>query len=184
MAEGLVDTGPQELVRPGPVGRAIRACLGFATLSLLLSLLTVWREELWGGGVPVRDVGFWVLVALSLWGTSYVFNIAFGLSWGQRTRAAVVAGAALVGLVGWVTGSGFSNAAFGVYLWSWFVALTGLLGPAHLLAAVLGTPGCEMRSYVHAWTLLRGGDVDTVVCPGGIDRFDNVGRTDREQVTG
>ena len=45
MAEGLVQTNSQELVRPGPFGRAIRACLGFATLSLLLPLLTVWREE-------------------------------------------------------------------------------------------------------------------------------------------
>ena len=182
MAEGLAEQNSEELVQPGAVGRAIRACLGLATLSLLASLLTVWREELWSGNVPFRDVGFWVLVVLSLWGTSYVFNIAFGLSWGQRTRAAVVTGAGLAGLVGWVTGSGFSNAVFGVYLWCWFVVLTGLLGSAHLLAAVLGTPGCEMRSYVHALTLFRGGDVNTVVCPGGIDRFDHVGRTDQEEV--
>ncbi len=184
MAEGLVQTNSQEqLVRPGALGRAIRAGLGLATLSLLLPLLTVWRDGFWGGALPVRDIGFWVLVCLALWGTSYVFNIAFGLSWGQRTRTGVVAGAGLASLVGVVAGGGFPKSALGVYLWAWFVALTGLLGPAHLLAAALGTPGCEMRSYVHASTLIGGGDVNTVVCPGGIDRFDHIGRSDREEVT-
>ena len=182
MADGLVQTNAQELVRAGLLGRAIRACLGLATLGLLLLLLTVWREALWVGELPVRDVRFWVLVGFALWGTSYVFNIAFGFSWGQRTRTGVVAGAGLASLVGLVAGGGFPNAVFGVYLWAWFVAFTGLLGPAHLLAAALGTPGCEMRSYAHARTLLRGGDVGTVVCPGGIDRFDHVGRADREEV--
>ncbi len=178
MAEELVQTESQEFVRPGGLGRAIRAGLGLLTLGWLLFLLTVW-----GGEVPVRDVRFWALVGFALWGTSYVFNIAFGLSWGQRTRTGVVAGAGLAGLVGVVAGGGFPNAVFGAYLWAWFVTLTGLLGPAHLLAAAVGTPGCEMRSYVHAWTLLGGGDVGTVVCPGGIDRFDHIGRTDREEVT-
>ena len=89
---------------------------------------------------------------------------------GQRGRAASAAG------------GGFPNAVFGVYLWAWFVALTGLLGSAHLLAAALGTPGCEMRSYVHALTLLRGGEVGTVVCPGGIDRLDRVGQADSHDV--
>ncbi len=182
MAEGVVQPNSQQLVQPGPIGRSIRVGLGLATLSLLLPLLTVWRAGLWGGELPVRDVGFWVLVFLALWGTSYVFNIAFGLSWGQKTRTGIVAGAGLAGLVGVIAGGGFPNAVFGVYLWAWFVALTGLLGPAHLLAAALGTPGCEMRSYVHALTLLRGGEVGTVVCPGGIDRLDHVGRADSHDV--
>ena len=180
MAEGFVQTDSQQLVRAGGLGRAIRAGFGILTLGWLLSLLTVWRGELWSGEVPVRDVGFWALVVFALWGTSYVFNIPFGLSWGQRTRTAVVVGAGLASLIGLVAGGGFPNVVFGVYLWAWFVALTGLLGPAFLLAAALGTPGCEMRSYAHGLALLGGGDVATVACPGGIDRFDQIGRTDSE----
>ncbi len=182
MADELFDSDSQEPVPPGLLGRAIRAGLGLATLSLLFLLVTAWRRELWAGEPPLLDLRFWVLVGLALWGTSYVFNIALGLSWGQKTRAVVLAGAGLAAGVGVVAGGGFPNAVFGVYLWVWFVALTGLLGAAHLLAAVLGTPGCEMRSYVHAITLLRGGDVGTVVCPGGIDRFDHVGRADSHEV--
>ena len=184
MAEGLLQADSEELAQPGLLGRAIRAGLGLATLSLLFLLLVVWRPELWAGEIPLLDLRFGILVLLALWGTSYVFNIALGLSWGQKTRAGVLAGAGLAAIAGVAAGGGFPNAVFGVYLWTWFVALTGLLGPAHLLAAALGTPGCEMRSYAHALTLLRGGDVGTVVCPGGIDRFDHVGGPDRKEATG
>ena len=183
MAEGLIEIPSQELVRPGLVGRAIRVALGVGTLSLLVDLLTGWRSELWRGAVPAHDVGFWVLVCLALFATSYVFNIALGLSWGQKTRTGILAGAGLAGLIGVVTGGGFPSALLGVYLWIWFAAFAGLLGPAFLLAAALGTPGCEMRSYVHALTLLRGGDVSAVVCPGGIDRFDHISRAERKEAT-
>jgi hypothetical protein len=182
MTEAAIPGRPDHaLVRPGVVGRLIRLALGLATLSLLWPLLTVWRAELWAGRVPWSAVGFWVLVSLALWGTSYVFNIAFGLSFGQKTRTAAIAGALLAGLIGFVSSGRFPNPAFGAYLWTWFAVLTVLLGPAHLLAALLATPGCEMRSYAHAATLLRGGDVDAVVCPGGIDRFDHVGRSGSEE---
>ncbi len=181
MADQLVQTDPEELVKPGLLGRAIRAALGLLTLGWLVLLLLVWRRERWAGEVPL-DFGFVGLVAFALWGTSYVFNIALGLSWGQKTLALVLAGAAVAAVIGGVAGGGFPNALFGIYLWAWFVALTGLLGPAHLLAAALGTPGCEMRSYVHALTLLRGGDAGTVVCPGGVDRWDHVGSADSHEV--
>ena len=62
MAEGLAQTNSQELVRPGPLGRVIRACLGLATLTWLVGLLTIWREALWGGEIPLFGVGFLALV--------------------------------------------------------------------------------------------------------------------------
>ncbi len=181
MVDQLVQADPEELVKAGLLGRAIRATLGLLTLGWLVLLLLVWRRELWAGEVPL-DLGFFALVGFALWATSYVFNIALGLSWGQKTRAGVLAGAGVAAVIGVVAGGGFPNAVFGTYLWAWFVALTGLLGPAHLLAAALGTPGCEMRSYVHALTLLRGGDAGTVVCPGGVDRWDHIGRADSHEV--
>ncbi len=176
MTDATMAATPTELVQPGVLGRTIRFGLGLGVLSLLWPLLTVWRAALFAGEVPWTAVGFWVLVVLALWGTSYVFNIAFGLSWGQKTRTGVLVGAAVAGVVGLAASGELPNAVFGVYIWTWFVVLTGLLGPAHLLAAALGTPGCEMRSYAHAGALLWGKNASTVVCPGGIDRFDHIGR--------
>ena len=162
------------LPRPGLLGRGIRLSLGVAVLLLLGGLLTGWRDDLWAG-LPPFDVGFAILVCLALYFTSYVFNIALGLGWGQRTLAGVLAGAAMAGLVGYAVEGALPNAWLGIYVWSWLVAFCALLGPAHLLAAALGTAGCEMRSYAHLRARLRGGDVSSVACPGGIDRFDHIG---------
>ena len=136
MTDTAIQAPPGEaLLRPGALGRAIRLGLGLAVLSLLWPLLTAWRAALFSGEVPWSEGGFGALVLLALWGTSYVFNIALGVSWGQKTRTGVVLGAVLAGVAGLVVSGEFPNAAFGVYLWAWFVALAGLLGPAHLLAA-------------------------------------------------
>ena len=180
MAEIPTQTNSGQLAPPGGWGRAIRASLGFLTLGWLLPLVSGWREALFRGEVPLGDAGFWALIAFALWGTSYVFNITFDLSWGQRTRTGVVLGAGVAGLIGAVLGDGFPNVVFGVYLWAWFTAMIGLLGPALVLAAALGTPGCEMRSYAHALALLRGGEVATTLCPGGIDRLDHFGGANNE----
>lgn len=166
------------LPRPGVVGRLIRLGLGMGVLLLLAGLLTGWREDRWAGRLPF-DFGFGVLVALALYFTSYVFNIAFRLEWGRRTLAGVLAGAVVAGLGGLAVQGTFPNAWLGIYVWSWLVTFCAFLGPAHLLAAALGTPGCEMRSYAHLRALLRGGDVASVACPGGIDRLDHIGTTER-----
>ena len=163
-----------ELPKPGILGRFIRLGLGVGVLLLLIGLLTAWRDDLWAGRPPF-EVGFAVLVVLALTFTSYVFDIALGLQWGQRTLAGILLGAGVAGLGGLAVRGSFPNAWIGIYVWGWLVAFCTLLGPAHLLAAALGTPGCEMRSYAHLRALLRGGDVSNVACPGGIDRLDHIG---------
>lgn len=163
-----------ELPSPGLLGRSMRLALGLAMLAFLYPLLTVWRTDMWAGRLPLDDAAFYVLAGLALWVTSYVFNIMIRAQFGQRTLAVVLLGAASAGAAGYALEGAFPNIAFGAYLWVWFGLLCGLLGPAHLLAAALGTPGCEMRSYAHLRARLRGGDVGEVVCPGGIDRFDHI----------
>ena len=60
----------------------------------------------------------------------------------------------------------------------WLASFSSLLGTAHVLAAILGTPGCEMRAFAHLRSKFQGGDAGSVPCPGGIDRFDHVGGPD------
>ncbi len=169
---------PPELPSPGPIGRIIRITMGLATLALLYLLLTMWRTDMWAGRLPLDDAAFYFLAGFALWVTSYVFNIMIRADFGQRTLVVILLGAASAGAVGYALEGALPNIALGVYLWAWFSLLCGLLGPAHLLAAALATPGCEMRSYAHLLSRLRGGDVGAVVCPGGIDRFDYIGQRD------
>ncbi len=168
-------SGDAALPRPGWAGRLIRLALGLGMLLLLSGLFLSSRHDLWSGELPY-DVGFAIALLLALRYTSYVFNIPFRLEWGQRTLVGVLIGATVAAGAGLAVQGGLPNTPLGVYLWAWLVAFCGLLGSAHLLAAVLGTPGCEMRSFAHLAVLLRGGDVGAVACPGGIDRFDHIGR--------
>lgn len=63
----------------------------------------------------------------------------------------------------------------GLTLFVWLMVVY-LLGAAFVLATVLGTPGCEMRSYAQLATKLRGGDAAEHFCPGGVDFADAWGK--------
>ncbi len=162
------------LATPGPLGRGIRLVLGLGILSLLYSLLTEWQSPLWSGEVP-NDVAFYVLIGLALYATSWVVRLPLNKPWGQAPLLLVLLGAGITAAAGYAAESIFPLNALGLYVWTWFVLFTALLGSAHVLAAALATPGCEMRSYAHLRARLGGRNAEIVVCPGGIDRFDHVG---------
>ena len=60
------------------------------------------------------------------------------------------------------------------WVYYWFVHL----GFSFFLAAVLATPGCEMRSIPHLWTLITRRATKEHYCPGFLDRLD---RWERER---
>lgn len=45
-------------------------------------------------------------------------------------------------------------------------------GFSFVLSALIGTPGCEMRSIPHLWTLVTGRETQEHYCPGIIDTVD------------
>ena len=175
LESSLSAPGEPQLASPGPLGRILRLTMGLAMLAFLHALITGWRADMWAGRFPLDDLGFYGLVFFALRFSSYVFNIMIGAAWGQRTLAVLLLGAASAGATGYVLEGAFPSVALGVYIWVWFALFCVLLGPAHLLAAALATPGCEMRSYAHLRTRLQGGgDAGAVGC-GCADRL--AGRT-------
>ena len=171
--EGVADAA--QFQRPGWFGRGLRLVLGLLTLWLLVGLLLAWRAPLWAGEVPL-ELGFVIAVVYALYTWSRVVQLLVNRPWGQRPLVLTLAVAGLIGLVGQLAGFGVLNPALGAFVWVWFVAFTGLLGVGFVLAAALGTPGCEMRSYAHLASRLRGVPYADAPCPGGIDRWDHVGR--------
>lgn len=61
-------------------------------------------------------------------------------------------------------------------LFVWLVYLFTHLGSAFVLSAMLGTPGCEMRSFHDLYARLTGKSVKEHICPigplGPIDRWE------------
>lgn len=163
-------SGAPTLPRPGLLGRAIRLALGLLLLQLLWIVVTVWQP--WYRALPWSDWGFIATLLFLLFFAATTVNELFAVRWGwwPSVVLALLLGAAAAldafALDGWhLLGWAITVAA---------LPLLSLMGTAFLLAAVIGTPGCEMRAYAHLAARVSGGDAAAVVCSGWIDRFDRV----------
>ncbi len=160
----------EPLPRPGLIGIAIRLTIGAVVAYMGYSAI-VGAKEFWDGySDPWGSLAHVVPLALF---SSWVVNELLQKSWGWRPTLALLVGAGVAVTAGAAAGDPFGP-AYGTYVWLWTLTFSLLLAPAHLLAAILRTPGCEMRSYAHLWTLLRGGDPGAAACPGWIDRLDGM----------
>jgi hypothetical protein len=176
MSEGTQDEGryrfdqPGTLVRPGPMGRLIRLLLGLVCIQFTYEWLLVFDFT------DLRAQLLWVWVALSAYFAADVVNIGFGVRWGQwpRVALAVTLGTGLaLALV--VDGHWVSEWLWQPLRWA-EIYLFGHLGVSFLLAALLGTPGCEMRAIPDLFARLRGGAAEEHYCPGHIDAIDRFER--------
>lgn len=154
------------LARPGPIGRLVRVVLG------LLCLWLVWQLGTRSGVPDLYNPSFWVLTALGLMLAPYVVNIGFGVTWGAWPRYASIAlllGAAVVAYLG-------AGTVMAAPLWAtilaWMIYVYAHLGLSFVLAAVLATPGCEMRALPHLVGLVFRRDAREHYCPGFIDNVD------------
>ncbi|MEE9173783.1 MAG: hypothetical protein V3U30_02265 [Thermoplasmata archaeon] len=179
---------PGTLVRPGPWGRVGRLVIGglqvsATTLALLYANIFLQPEKAFQINlfVPIY-IGISSVIALR-W-LSYMVNIAFRVTWGGRLYWVLLGLVALtlvlsLALFGAVWAPPFSLLVFLVILYT-----TGHLGVSHVLAAILATPGCEMRSIPHLIGILRRRDVEEHFCPGAWTQFDEREARRRAQLGG
>jgi len=166
----LTDAG--SLPKPGPVGRLVRLGFGVLALSLVVELWQVSSYPLTSSG-EIPSV-MWNGIIIGLFLVSYVVNIGFSQSW--KKWPAAVSAAGLLAL------AGISKLVYGEYeslltayaLLVWLLYIFAHLGSAFVLAAVIRTPGCEMRAFHHLWTLLTRQPTKEHVCPiGPLTPIDN-----------
>ncbi len=159
-----------QFVKPGLLGRGIRLAMAIALGWFGYSIISASRG-FWDGIGP--EAQYIPMAAALLLVTSWVVTELTGKKWGQKPTLVLLALCTIAAIIGAFQGD-LWGPPLGIVFWAWGVAFTLLLAPAFMLAFLLGTPGCEMRSYAHLWTTLRGGDPAAVACPGWIDRFDGV----------
>lgn len=154
---------------PGPVGRVVRLLLGVALANLVLSLVDLmvdgfsgWPE---GGGADV-----FVGIVITVWLAPTVWDIGLGSALGHGWHGVAAGGAALAA-AGWAAfGSPGTGAAY--WLLTWISVTLGWLAVSFVLAALLRTPGCEMRAFRHVLSRLVGDDDGFVACPGPLQPLD------------
>ena len=165
----LVDAG--SLARPGPVGRMTRLALG------ALCLYALW-EIVHSAGVtstqPFSTLDNRLLVLLApLCIFNYVVNIGFARSWGHRPLMISLVVLAVSALAAWLFSGELDSPVFGITLNLWLAYFYAHLGISFVLAALMATPGCEMRAMPELLGRMRGTPSEEHHCPAAfITRID------------
>ena len=156
---------PGTLPRPGPIGRLVRLVFAALCLYYVYGLITVSGGLLTSDG-SVRPL-LWNGIVPGLFLVSYVVNIGFSRAW--KKWPAVVSALALgtVALIGYLESGSVETAALARLIWVWELYVFGHLGAAFLIAAVIGTPGCEMRAIHDLYSRITGTPTKEHYCPVG-----------------
>lgn len=160
------------LPKPGPIGRLVRLGLGLLCLYYVYGLWVV-RGDLITADGTIRPL-LWNGILGGLFLVSYVINIGFSRAW-EKWPAAVSAGLliAVSGVEYFQTGS-FEGPLLALTVHVWALYIFAHLGLAFVAAAVIGTPGCEMRAFHHLYSLVTGTPTKEHHCPvGPLQPIDN-----------
>jgi hypothetical protein len=165
---------PGTLPKPGPVGRLLRFGLGLLCVSFVSGLLKIGADLIDSQGDIQELVWNGILPALFL--ISYVINIGFSRGW-QKWPAIVSAAALLaIAALGYLLEGSFESAILVRAIWVWELYLFTHLGLSFLLAALIGTPGCEMRAIHDLYSRISGTPTQEHYCPVGplnaVDRWE------------
>lgn len=156
---------PGSLPKPGPVGRIVRLALGMLCLWYVKGLVDVSDSLIVGDG-HIRAV-VWNGILPGLFLISYIINIGFSRAWGKRPAYVSAVLIAAVAGAGYILEGKVETQLLARLFWSWETYLFSHLGVAFLIAAVIGTPGCEMRAFHDMYSRLTGAPTKEHYCPIG-----------------
>lgn len=164
---------PGSLLRPGIAGRTVRLFFGLLLIWSLYVLLAFGWDILVDQTPP--NLNWWLYMALAFWVTPAVVNIGFTKNWKRKPQVAILAIAAVAVAIGLAFYGTWWAPPLGFFVWLWLIYFSAHLGFSFTLAAILATPGCEMRAMPHLWTRLTGRQTKEHYCPGfldGVDRWE------------
>jgi hypothetical protein len=161
------------LEKPRRIGRLVRLIFGLLLLYIVYPLIPHF-EWLIENGVPLFPINI-ISMGLIFWVMPYVVNIGWSLNIKRTPQIVVVILSLILGVLDYVSSGSFYGATLKVFTVIWFFYTAIHLGISMLLAALLATPGCEMRSIPHLWTIITGKQTKEHYCPGflnGLDRWE------------
>lgn len=161
----------ETLPPPGPIGRAVRLVLGAACLSVVAAVAT--HVSWFFSGRALDEGGLWLLTLVGIYMLPDVVNIGFSRAWKRRSVLGFTA--LLLGVTavaGRVMYGSVATAPTGTMVSVGLLYVYGHLGASFVLAAVLATPGCEMRAMPHLRALIAGGRTRERYCPGVLTPID------------
>jgi hypothetical protein len=155
--------------RPGPVGLLIRVILGAASVYALVELVTQWdsfRDQ------NLIESGFWFITLFTLF-LSDVFDIGLRRHWGVWPLVVFLAGAAALGLAGYLAAGEVWTTALAAWVYAGDLLVFGALTVSFPVAIATRTPGCELNAVPRLVARLRGAtDAEARRCSLGLDLLD------------
>ncbi len=156
---------------PGFIGRLVRLISGVVSLGAVY-FIVIQLSVLTSINFPWSSYAFIGLLIFVFIGIHIVFNLGFGLSLGRKPQAAM--------LILLAAAAGYSSATMGIFDGPAVTTVATVIilyhmshmGISLILATVLATPGCEMRSIPQLWGILRGNKSKEHYCPGFFDALD------------
>ena len=156
---------PGSLPKPGPVGRVVRLLFGLLCLWYVSELMDAAGSLTASNGHILLSVWNGILPGLFL--ISYVINIGFSRSWGKMPAIVSASVLAVAALASYLSLGTVETNLFARVTWIWELYLFGHLGLSFVLAAVIGTPGCEMRALHDLYSRITGNPTKEHYCPVG-----------------
>ena len=169
------------LSRAGPIGRIVRLTLG------LLCMYALWEITNIAANFIAQPVRFLPNLSLLLLAPfcifNYVINIGYSKDWHRYPLIASLVSFAVIALGGYIINGDVNSNLLGIALIAWLGYFFGHLGVSFLIAAVLATPGCEMRAIPELIGKVTGKASSEHQCPvsfiSGIDNWERK-RSDSE----
>ena len=162
-SDSLEFVAPGSLARPGIIGRIVRFALAVACLSALWQIIIHRAEFI---DIPSGMViEFALLMLMPLCILNYVVNIGLSKSWGRKPVIVSLTGIGILAAVSFASSGSIDSPILGAPLLLWLGYFYGHLGVSFLLAAVIATPGCEMRSIPELFGRVTGREQAEHHCP-------------------
>jgi hypothetical protein len=159
------------LIRPGPVGRLVR--FGLGALCLYALWVVMLNLKVFVANPVSMLTELTLMIVAAIWVFNYVVNIGFSKSWNRRPLFVSMAVLLLSAGVAFVWSGSFDSLIFGVPLTLWLVYFYLHLGVSFVVAALVGTPGCEMRAIPELIGRMTGNLSEEHECPAAfITRID------------
>ena len=155
---------------PGVIGRIVRLILGYICLDLFIQIV----DDIPGmidRGWPVNFVSV-CSTLLGFYLLKPVINIGFTLRIKFFPQLVVVVISATILAYQWFSDLPLFGQEFTAFLMLWMSYVFGHLGVSFVVAAIIRTPGCEMRGLPHLWSRITGKETLEHYCPGPLAPLD------------
>ena len=156
---------PGSFPRPGPIGRVVRLAFGILCLWHVVKLLLV-TGNLFDSDGHVKSV-IWNGIIIGLFLVSYVINIGYSKAWKKWPAVFSACIFLLIAVAGYIMQGNVETKLLAWLIWGWELYVFSHLGLAFIVSSVIGSAGCEMRSFHALYSRLTGIPTKEHYCPIG-----------------